>query len=180
MKKEKLEPDFKQLADGIVLAEEKEQKLSEMNDQIQTLTRLCERMEEDIEKYSRIEQNISEGFLKIQSSVSDMGIIRDNIRQFLNDNISTTLDLRLNDVDGTLTRFEKGIKRNLEEGAKECRRVVDDAVCNLRSLLIGKTNDMETVLISAKTRRWIVWSSIFMVLTVWGLIVLCIHFSYGR
>lgn len=179
MKKEKQEPDFKLLADGIVLAEEREQKLSNMDNQIQTLTRLCERMENNIEKYSRIEQNIKDEILKFQSAVGEMWKIRDNIWQLLNEKISATLDLRLNDVDGTLTRFEEGIKHNVEEGVKECQRVVDNAVRHFKSSFMGKTNDMEPVFISAGTRRWIVWSSIFMVLTVWGLIVLCIHFSSG-
>lgn len=176
MNKENQKPDFKLLADGIVLAEERDQKLSEMDNQIQALTRLCERLEKNIEKYSLIEQNINNGVLRIHSSVVEMGHIRDNIRQLIDAKINTTLNLKLNDVDGTLTRFERNINRCVKEGADECRGVVDDVAYSLKSLLIGKTNDMEPIFISAKTKHWIICSSVLLFLSLCGVIALLISF----
>ena len=155
MKKNSIEPDFHSLVDGIVLADEKELKQSEMHDEIQTLSQICERLERGIKEYYHIEQHLDNEFDQLKSALYEMGQIRDQILKIRDEKIKTAIEVRLLNIDELLVKFGYIFRQIVISGTKECQDVVDDVVSRLKSQILGKTSDMEPIFISAKTKHWI-------------------------
>lgn len=180
MKKNKIEPDFQSLIEGIVLEEEKEQKTADLNIDIQTLAQLCTRMESYIQTYNSIEQRLNNDLAGLKASVQEMESIRNSIAAVKDEKIHSTVQVYLKDADGVLTRFEERIRQCTEEGAVKCGNVVNEVACQLKSLLIGRTNDMEPVLISSKTRHWITTTAVLSYLVVIGILAIIICLKSGK
>lgn len=178
--RDKSEPDFTSLVNGIVLTDDKEQKLSDIQNEIQSLTVLCERMEHDIEQYSSIEKNLSEELRQIHTSVRTMGLIRDQIGQIKDERIRTVVDVRIKNTDNMLENYENRLKLYIEEGSNKCQQVVEDVAYRLKSLLLGRTNDMEPVYISAKTKHWIITSTVISYLVVLTILAIVVYARTGN